>query len=133
MAYEVPTNVIKASKKLSKCLLLTCGGSSGIANSLGIARQLVFTWMAAGYVPLVKVYEVAQLLNVSPWLLSYHKLMEVFGEESPAFLDVLKSQEALLPADLQKVYSAYGDKGSRSSRGTDMADRRTSARRSVSS
>lgn len=105
MAYKVPSNLVKASKLLCVSVLEQCGGSAAVANSLGYNRQYVHKWITNGYVPLVQVYDVSKLLGVSQWVLSFHKLSEVFGEAAPSFESVVK-KTPLLPAQKQKVLAA---------------------------
>jgi hypothetical protein len=91
MSYVVPENLIEASKELCKSILAAGGGHSAVANSIGCDRQYVYQWGKQGYVPLAKVYDVATVLNVSEWAVSYHKLMEVFGEKAPELETVLEN------------------------------------------
>lgn len=102
MAFQVPSKLIKASRLLSVSLLLQADGASAIANSLGYNRQYVHKWMVNGYVPLVRVWDVAMLLDVSQWALSYHKLAEVFGKEAPNFAQVVQATP-LLPAQKEII------------------------------
>lgn len=102
MAYKVPSDIVKASKALCYSILNAAGGSSAVANSLDWNRQNVHKFMRIGYVPLKSVHEVAVLLNVSPWCLSYFKLMEALGEESIPFRLVV-NKTALLPAEKARI------------------------------
>lgn len=102
MAYKVPLNIIKASKALCVSIIKSSGGPSAIANSLEYNRQYVFKWVKLGYVPLVQAYDVSQLLKVSQWVISYHKLLEVFGENAPSFSETVKDSP-LLPAEKKRI------------------------------
>lgn len=102
MAFQVPKDVVKASKNLCSALLTDAGGASAIANSLDWDRQYIHKFIRIGYVPLTSVYEVSALLRVSPWALSYFKLMEVLGEESPSLKAIIR-KTVLLPPEKERI------------------------------
>jgi len=102
MGYVVPKNIIKASSLLCQSILTASGGASAIANTLDWDRQYVHKYMQRGYIPLVQVYDISQLLKVSEWTISYHKLMEVFGEGSPKIETVIR-ESGLLPAEKRRI------------------------------
>ena len=102
MAFPVAPEIIKASKELCKAVISACGGPAAVANSLDMHRQYVHKWTTAGYVPLRHVYEVSKLLDVSPWVLSYKKLAEVFGLASPLFGRVVE-ESRLMPAVQDRI------------------------------
>lgn len=102
MAFPVAPTEIKASKELCKAVISACGGSAAVANSLDLKRQHVHKWITTGFVPLRHVYEVSQLLEVSPWVLSYRKLAEVFGFEAPSLEEVVR-MSPLLPAEQDRI------------------------------
>lgn len=101
--YIVSASLIKASRALSSTLVKKAGGSSAIANSLEWDRQYMHIYLKKGYIPLQRVFEISALLKVSPWALSYFKLVEVLGPaESPSFHEVLK-KSPLLPEEKEKI------------------------------
>lgn len=102
MAYDVPSKIIKTSKELCKSILDSFGGSSALANSLGLDRQYFNKYMNLGYIPLPRLHEVRTILGVSEWALSYFKLMEIHGESSPALQGVI-DKAPLLPAEKKRI------------------------------
>lgn len=102
MAYPVPPNIVRASSALCASIIQIVGGSAAVGNSLGWGRQYIHKMMQAGYVPLLSVYEVAQVIQCSCWCLAYHKLMEVFGDASPPFEEVV-AKSPLDEADKKRI------------------------------
>lgn len=107
MKYKVPSNIINASRLLLKALVEHHGGSSEVAEKIGTARQAVHIFERNGYVPLVQVHSVAKILHCKVWHLSYVKLMEVFGKETPDFR-ILVNKITVLPKEVKdKILTAY--------------------------
>lgn len=100
MAYNVPEKTLDTARALCTFILKRCGGASAIANTIGETRQGVATWIGSGDIPHTKIYDVANALDVDPWLLSYHKLMQIFGEKSPTLQSIVA--ESFLKEDDKK-------------------------------
>lgn len=101
VAYKVPKNIKRASKLLLKYVIHNSGGQSAVALKCKISRQLVKTFLDYGYVPLTRVYDVSKNLGINLYVLSYSRLMEVFGEKIIAFSLLL---EGLPLTDVQKEH-----------------------------
>lgn len=102
MGYPVSDSLKHASEELCRSVLLAYGGMSAIANSLDWDRRRVFHYIKVGHVHLESVYEISKLLNLSPWVFSYHILKEAFGENSPSFSKIVNSCP-LLPAEKKRL------------------------------
>lgn len=103
MAYEVPAKLVKASKELFRAIIVAAGGPSAVANSLDWDRQYITQYIRYGYVPMTRTYDVAKLLGISPFALSYFKFLEALGEdELPSFKKVV-TETAILPAEKAKI------------------------------
>lgn len=88
----------EACKQLMQELIVVCGGVSALGNSLEYDRQHVHKWYKLGYIPLVQVYNVSELLSIDQWAFSYCKLYEVFGfKRSPKFADIVKAAPLAKP------------------------------------
>ena len=92
----------KAAETLCRSIIEAFGGYSAIANRVDTSRQHVYAADISGCVGLSLVYRMAKELNVSPWTLSYKKLYQVFGEDSPSLETVVKDSP-LLPAEKQSI------------------------------
>ena len=92
----------RAAKDLCRALIKAFGGFAAIANKIGVTRQHIYAADQVGCVGLSLVYRMAKELNVSPWALSYVKLYQVFGEDSPA-LETVVRDSPLLPAEKQSI------------------------------
>lgn len=108
MAYEVPDNVAEASRLMAKAVMVMCGGAASIGNSIEQSRQTVHIWLKTGDVSYPFIYDVAKVLGVSPWSLSYHRLCALLGEDSPDFLSVVETTP-LHEADRIKILEVYND------------------------
>ncbi len=103
MTYKVSSEIVKASKTLCRSILEAAGGSSAVANSLDWDRRYIHKYMKIGYMPLERVYEIADLLSVSPWALAYFKLLETVGPDyAPTFKDVVH-KTALVPPEKNRI------------------------------
>lgn len=89
MSNKVTTRTAKVAALLLEQLIETAGGEAAIANSLGWDRQYVHMQIKRGYVPLKRVYQVATLIECSPWALSYVKLVEAFGHSQSPILETV--------------------------------------------
>jgi hypothetical protein len=109
MPYRIPPKLKKASEALSREVILAAGGSAAVGNSLGIDRRYFHNNLRRGYIPLGNVHDVSEILGVSPWALSYYKLLEIFGKNSPKFLDVLEEAN-LFPESVKTILLIYNGK-----------------------
>ncbi len=89
MTYKVPSNIKSAAKLLLTLLIEQHGGQSEVGRLCRLPRQTLFTSVTKGYVALPLTYTIAKKLKTDIWTLSYVKLMEVFGENSPEFSDII--------------------------------------------
>lgn len=110
MKYKLPPNIIPASKMLFRCIVDAAGGSSEVGSKTGFIRQAIHNFETSGYVPLVRVNEVATGLKLTPWHLSYFKLMQVFGDKSPSFYKLVKECSLLSAEDKAKILKVTGKK-----------------------
>lgn len=109
MKYKVPANITNASKLLLKVIIKKYGGSTKVGDLTGFTRQAVHNFETEGYVPLIQVYSIAKALKLKVWHLSYFKLMEVFGPETPDFEVLVKrlSTVVLDDDDKEKILKVY--------------------------
>lgn len=108
MPYKIPASTIKASKLLCNEVLSAHGGATPVAHILDTDLQRVRNWIDQGYVPLTAVWDVAQSLKVSPWCLSYYKLVQALGEEEKYLHNVIHEAN-LIPAVRNKILGIYHD------------------------
>lgn len=108
MKFKVSSNVMNASKLLFCIILDRLGGSTIVGRKIGLSRQAVHNFEISGYCPLKQVYSIAKDLNLKVWHLSYYKLMEVHGYDTPHFPDLVKELSFLTQADKAKILKAYG-------------------------
>lgn len=103
MRAKVPASIIVASKLLFSTLVEKYGGSSEVGRKTGLSRQYVNNFIVNGYVPLIQVYSIAKALKLSVWHLSYYKLMEVFGSESPNFRKLVHDLTILTKDEKERI------------------------------
>ena len=110
MKYKVPANIVTSSKLLLLLIIKNLGGSSEVGRRSGFTRQAIYNFEVEGYVPLVQVYSLAKSLKLKVWHLSYFKLMEVFGIETPDFESLIKRLSILTDEDKGKILKVYRNK-----------------------
>jgi len=110
MKYKVTSNIKLASSLMLRYIIDYYGGQTEVARLNKLTRQLVQTFVGYGYVPLSTVYSVAVTLKVPIWALSYTKLMEVFGENTPALDTVIKDLKILTPEQKEQLLKLYRKK-----------------------
>lgn len=106
MTYKVPSNIKSAAKLLLTLLIEQHGGQSEVGRLCRLPRQTLFTSVTKGYVALPLTYTIAKKLNTDIWTLSYVKLMEVFGETSPDFTEIIKDC-SLSNNEKEKILNVY--------------------------
>jgi len=89
VSYVVPDSIKRKAKLLLDYIIEYHGGYAEVGAKTNSVRQRIYTYIVYGYVPLSNVYTIAKPLKVSVWALSYVKLAEVFGEQSPSFESVV--------------------------------------------
>lgn len=89
MRYPVPAKLVKASKLLLLLLIENCGGTQATANQVKVSKQGIIHFKNRGYIPLAKIYSIAKDMQESVWALSYFKLYEIFGTDSPDFSNIV--------------------------------------------
>jgi len=97
MTYVISDDLKKKAKLLLEYIIEYYGGYAEVGAKTNSVRQRIYTYIVYGYVPLSNVYTIAKPLKVSVWALSYVKLAEVFGEQSPSFEKVVNDLKFLDP------------------------------------
>jgi len=103
MRYKVNSHIKLASSLMLKYIIEYYGGKSEVARMSKLTRQVVQTFGNYGYVPLSTVYSIAVALKVPIWGLSYAKLMEVFGENTPSIDTILKDLKILSTEQKEQI------------------------------
>ena len=81
------------------------GGPALISQKLNISPQAVVNWRRRGKVPLTRVHEVANALNISPWGLNYKEIRDFYGKEGiPTWKEVVNSYN-LSPSTARTILS----------------------------
>lgn len=110
MKFKVPSNIENASKLLFRTIIERLDGSTAVGNTVGLERQFIHNFQVYGYIPLKQVYSIAKHLKLKVWHLSYYKLMEVHGHDSPSITSLVKELAFLTKEDKDKILKLYNSK-----------------------
>jgi hypothetical protein len=110
MRFKVSSSIENASKLLLRTIIERLEGTTNVGNMVGLLRQDIHKFKTEGYVPLKQVYSIAKDLKVKVWHLSYYKLMEVHGNDSPHMSTLVKELPFLTKEDKAKILKVYGSK-----------------------
>lgn len=107
MKFKVTSNITNASALLLSIIFDRLGGSTEVGNRVGLERQNIHNFEVNGYVPLKQVYSIAKDLKLKVWHLSYSKLMEVHGNDTPHMPALVKELKFLTNDDKDKILKVY--------------------------